>query len=144
MSKEAIHTSKAPTALGPYSQAVRAGYTVYLSGQLGIDPPSGNLVEGIEAQTRQVFANLRAVAEAASGSLDDVVKLTILLVDLADFAIVNDIMAACFKTPYPARATYQVVALPKGARIEVEGVLELGRIAEPTWPGGRSAIPGKA
>jgi len=144
MSKEAIHTSKAPTALGPYSQAVRAGYTVYLSGQLGIDPSSGNLVEGIEAQTRQVFANLRAVAEAASGSLDDVVKLTILLVDLADFAIVNDIMASCFNDPYPARATYQVVALPKAARIEVDGVLELGRIAEPTWPGGRSAIPDKA
>jgi reactive intermediate/imine deaminase len=144
MSKEAIHTSKAPTALGPYSQAIRAGYTVYLSGQLGIDPPSGNLVEGIEAQTRQVFANLRSVAEAAGGSLEDVVKLTILLIDLADFAKVNDIMAACFKTPYPARATYQVVALPKGARIEVEGVLELGRIAEPTWPGSRSAIPDKA
>ena len=144
MSKEAIHTSKAPTALGPYSQAVRAGYTVYLSGQLGIDPPSGNLVEGIEAQARQVFANLRAVAEAAGGSLDDVVKLTLLLVDLADFAIVNDIMATCFQTPYPARATYQVVALPKGARIEVEGVLELGRIAEPKWPGARPAIPDQA
>ena len=92
MSKQAIHTSKAPTALGPYSQAIRAGYTVYLSGQVGIDPPSGDLVKGIEAQTRQVFANLRAVAEAAGGSLDDIVKLTILMVDLADFAKVNDIM----------------------------------------------------
>jgi reactive intermediate/imine deaminase len=141
MSKQAIHTSKAPTALGPYSQAIRAGYTVYLSGQIGIDPPSGNLRDGIEAQTRQVFANLRAVAEAAGGSLDDVVKLTVLLVDLADFAKVNDIMASCFSTPYPARATYQVSALPKGARIEVEGVLELGRVAEPTWPGGRSPSP---
>lgn len=135
MSKQAIHTSKAPTALGPYSQAIRVGYTVYLSGQLGIDPPSGNLREGIEAQTRQVFANLRAVAEAAGGSLEDMVKLTILLIDLADFAKVNDIMASCFEAPYPARATYQVAGLPKAARIEVEGVLELGRIAEATWPG---------
>lgn len=144
MSKQAIHTSKAPTALGPYSQGIRAGYTVYLSGQIGIDPPSGNLREGIEAQTRQVFANLRAVAEAAGGSLDDVVKLTVLLIDLADFAKVNDIMASCFSAPYPARATYQVAALPKGARIEVEGVLELGRVAEPAWPGGRSQISDKA
>jgi reactive intermediate/imine deaminase len=144
MSKQAIHTSKAPTALGPYSQAIRAGYTVYLSGQVGIDPLSGNLVQGIEAQTRQVFANLRAVAEAAGGSLDDIVKLTILMVDLADFAKVNDIMASCFNTPYPARATYQVAALPKAALIEVEGVLELGRIAEPTRPGARSQISDKA
>jgi reactive intermediate/imine deaminase len=144
MSKEAIHTSKAPTALGPYSQAIRAGYSVYLSGQIGIDPPTGNLVEGIEAQTRQVFANLRAVAEAAGGSLDDVVKLTVLLVDLADFAKVNDIMASTFGAPYPARATYQVTALPKGARIEVEGMLELGRIVEPTRPGGRSPSPGQS
>jgi reactive intermediate/imine deaminase len=143
MSKQAIHTSKAPTALGPYSQAIRVGYTVYLSGQLGIDPPNGNLQDGIEAQTRQVFANLRAVAEAAGGSLDDIVKLTILLVDLADFAKVNDIMASCFSAPYPARATYQVAALPKAARIEVEGVLELGRIAEPTRPGERSRLPAK-
>ena len=144
MSKEAIHTSKAPTALGPYSQAIRAGYTVYLSGQIGIDPASGNLREGVEAQARQVFANLRAVAEAAGGSLDDVVKLTLLLVDLADFAKVNDIMASSFSAPYPARATYQVAALPKAARIEVEGVLELGRIAESTWPGGRSSLPDRA
>ena len=144
MSKEAIHTSKAPTALGPYSQAIRAGYSVYLSGQIGIDPPTGNLVEGIEAQTRQVFANLRAVAEAAGGSLDDVVKLTVLLVDLADFAKVNDIMASTFGAPYPARATYQVTALPKGALIEVEGMLELGRIVEPTRPGGRSPSPGQS
>jgi 2-iminobutanoate/2-iminopropanoate deaminase len=144
MSKEAIHTSKAPTALGPYSQAIRAGYTVYLSGQIGIDPASGNLREGVEGQTRQVFANLRAVAEAAGGSLDDVVKLTLLLVDLADFAKVNDIMASFFSAPYPARATYQVAALPKAARIEVEGVLELGRIAESTWPGERSSLPDRA
>ncbi|HEY7943680.1 MAG TPA: RidA family protein [Casimicrobiaceae bacterium] len=143
MSKQAIQTSKAPTALGPYSQAVRVGYTVYLSGQLGIDPASGNLREGTEAQARQVFDNLRAVAEAAGGSLDDIVKLTILLIDLADFAKVNDIMAACFVAPYPARATYQVAALPKAARIEVEGVLELGRVAEPTWPGGRSPFSDK-
>ncbi|MGH8714329.1 MAG: RidA family protein [Casimicrobiaceae bacterium] len=143
MSKEAIQTSRAPTALGPYSQAIRAGYTVYLSGQIGIDPASGNLCEGIEAQARQVFDNLRAVAEAAGGSLDDVVKLSILLADMADFSKVNDIMAACFTAPYPARATCQVVALPKAARIEVEGILELGRVAEPTWPGGRSPFSDK-
>src|SRR4029078_4367033 len=135
MSKETIPASKAPTALGPYSQAVRAGYTVYLSGQLGIDPPSGHLVQGIEAQTRQGFAHLRAGPEAAGGSLDDIVKLTILMVDLADFAKVNDIMASCFNTPSPARATYQGTALAKAALMEMEGVLELGRIAEPTWPG---------
>ena len=143
MGKRAIHTDQAPKALGPYSQAIRAGYTVYLSGQLGIDPASGNLRDGIEAQARQVFDNLSAVAQAAGGSLDDIVKLTILLADLADFAKVNDIMATFFAAPYPARATYQVAALPKAARIEVEGVLELSHVAEPTWPGGRSPFSDK-
>ena len=122
MSKEAIHSKHAPAALGPYSQAMRAGNTVYLSGQLGLDPATGNLVEGVEAQTHQVFRNLRAVAQAAGGELDDIVKLTILLADLADFAKVNEIMATYFKAPYPARATYQVAALPKGARIEIEAI----------------------
>jgi reactive intermediate/imine deaminase len=123
MPKEAIHSKHAPAALGPYSQGVRAGNTVYLSGQLGLDPANGNLAEGIDAQAHQVFRNLRAVAQAAGGELDDVVKLTILMADLADFGKVNEIMATYFKAPYPARATYQVAALPKAARLEVEAIL---------------------
>jgi reactive intermediate/imine deaminase len=125
MSKEAIHTDKAPAAIGPYSQAIRAGSTVYLSGQLGLDPATGNLREGIEAQTRQALDNLGAVAGAAGGSLDDIVKLTLLLLDMGDFAKVNEIMAARFSKPFPARATYQVAGLPKGGRIEIEAVLVL-------------------
>jgi 2-iminobutanoate/2-iminopropanoate deaminase len=125
MRKEVIHTASAPAAIGPYSQAVRAGNTVYLSGQLGLDPTTGNLREGVEAQTRQVLDNLQAVAAAAGGSLDDIVKLTLLLADLGDFAKVNEIMAVRLKQPYPARATYQVAALPKAGRIEVEAVLVL-------------------
>ncbi len=125
MHKQAIHTASAPAAIGPYSQAIRAGNTVYLSGQLGLDPATGNLREGVEAQTRQVLDNLQAVAVAAGGSLDDIVKVTLLLADLGDFATVNEIMAARFKKPYPARTTYQVAALPKAGRIEVEAVLVL-------------------
>lgn len=125
MTKHAISSPDAPAALGPYSQAVRAGHTVYLSGQLGLDPKTGNMVGGIEAQTHQVFANLRAVAVAAGGTLDDMVKLSILMQDLADFGKVNEIMATYFKQPYPARATYQVAALPKAALIEIEGILVL-------------------
>ena len=125
MSKNAISTADAPAALGPYSQAIRAGHTVYLSGQLGLDPKSGNLVDGIEAQSHQVFGNLRAVAVAAGGTLDDMVKLTILMQNLADFAKVNEIMSGYFKQPYPARATYQVAALPRGGLIEIEGILVL-------------------
>lgn len=132
MTKIAIHSPDAPAAIGPYSQAIRAGHTVYLSGQIGLDPRSGNLVDGIEAQTQQVFANLRAVARAAGGSLDDIVKLSILMVDLAAFATVNEIMGGHFSQPYPARATYQVAALPKGALIEVEAILVLpGLAADP-------------
>ena len=123
MSKTVIHSKSAPAAIGPYSQAVRAGGTVYLSGQIGLDPATGNLVEGIEAQTHQVLKNLRAVAQAAGGELDDIVKLTLLMADLADFAKVNEIMATYFKPPYPARATYQVAALPKAAKLEVEGIM---------------------
>jgi reactive intermediate/imine deaminase len=126
MGKDAVHSRHAPAALGPYSQGVRAGSTVYLSGQLGLDPVTGELADGVEAQTHQLLRNLRAIAQAAGGELDDIVKLTLLLADLADFAKVNDIMASYFKPPYPARATYQVAALPKGARIEVEGILVLG------------------
>ena len=125
MSKDAIQTSNAPAAIGPYSQAIRAGHTVYLSGQIGLDPATGNLRDGLEAQTRQVIANLKAVVEAAGGSLNDIVKLTLLLADMADFAAVNEILAKSFTPPYPARATYQVAALPKSARVEIEGVLVL-------------------
>ena len=125
MTKHAISSPDAPAALGPYSQAIRAGHTVYLSGQLGLDPKTGNLVDGIEAQAHQVFRNLRAVALAAGGGLDHVVKLTILMQNLADFAKVNEIMAEYFSRPYPARATYQVAALPRAALIEIEGVLVL-------------------
>ena len=126
MPKEVIHSKHAPTAIGPYSQGVRVGNTVYLSGQLGLDPATGNLVEGIDAQAHQVFRNLRAVAQAAGGELDDIVKLTLLLADLADFAKVNEIMTTYFKPPYPARATYQVAALPKAGRLEVEAILVRG------------------
>jgi len=125
LSKDAIHSKHAPAAIGPYSQAIRAGTTVYLSGQIGLDPVTGNLVDGVAAQAHQVLKNLRAVAQAAGGELDHIVKVTLLLADLADFAQVNDIMAEYFKPPYPARATYQVVALPKGARVEIEGILVL-------------------
>ncbi len=129
MSKQAITSKHAPAALGPYSQGVRAGATVYLSGQLGLDPATGSLADGVEAQTHQVFKNLRAVAQAAGGELDDIVKLTILMADLAHFAKVNEIMAAYFRPPYPARATYQVAALPRAAQIEIEGVLVLTQAA---------------
>jgi reactive intermediate/imine deaminase len=126
MTRQQIQSADAPAAIGPYSQAIRAGATVYLSGQIPLDPKTGQLVEGaIDAQAHQVFKNLRAVASAAGGSLDDAVKLSILLTDLADFAKVNEIMATYFKAPYPARATYQVAGLPRGARIEVEGILVL-------------------
>jgi reactive intermediate/imine deaminase len=125
MTKHAISSADAPAALGPYSQAIRAGSTVYLSGQLGLDPVTGILVESIEAQTHQVFLNLRAVATAAGGSLDDMVKLSILMQDLGDFAKVNEIMSSYFKQPSPARATYQVAALPRAALIEFVGNLVL-------------------
>ena len=125
MSKDAIQTKEAPAAIGPYSQAIRAGNTVYLSGQIGLDPATGAMVEGLEAQAHRVFANLRAVAQAAGGGLDDIVKLSILMVDLAGFAQINAIMATYFTAPFPARATYQVAALPRGGLIEVEAILVL-------------------
>ena len=136
MSKDIIQTPSAPAAIGPYSQAVRVGATVYLSGQIGLDPATGNLREGVEAQTRQVIANLTAVAQAAGGSLDDIVKITLLLADMADFTTVNDILAKSFAAPYPARATYQVAALPKAARVEIEGVLILQPVGARALPGG--------
>lgn len=125
MKREVVHTDAAPKAIGPYSQAIRVGDTVYLSGQIGLDPATGQLVEGLAGQTHRVLQNLRAVCEAAGGTLDDIVKVTLLLADIADFANVNAIMTEYFKPPYPARATYQVAALPKGASVEVEGILVL-------------------
>ena len=123
----AIKTAHAPAAIGPYSQAVRAGDTVYLSGQVPFDPATMQLVTGdIEVQARRVFENLKAVAEAAGGSLAHAVKLTIFLTDLASFARVNEVMAAYFAQPYPARSTIGVAALPRGAQIEIECVLHLG------------------
>lgn len=126
-SKQIISTAAAPQAIGTYSQAVRAGDTVYLSGQIGLDPASMQLVEGIEAQVRRVFDNLAAVAAAAGGSLADVVKLNIFLTDLGHFALVNSIMAEYFQQPYPARAAVGVASLPRGALVEADGVMVLTR-----------------
>lgn len=122
--KAIISTSKAPAAIGPYSQAVKAGNTVYLSGQIPLHPESMELVEGgIEAQAAQVFSNLSAVAQAAGGDLGDAVKINISLIDLGDFGAVNEVMKQFFREPYPARACVQVAALPRGASIEVEAIL---------------------
>jgi reactive intermediate/imine deaminase len=127
MSRQSIQTGRAPQAIGTYSQAVRAGDTVYLSGQVAFDPATMQLVTGdMEAQARRVFENLKAVAEAAGGSLAQAVKLTIFLTDLANFAKVNEVMATYFAKPYPARSTVGVAALPRGAQIEIECVLHLG------------------
>lgn len=124
--RAAIHTTDAPQAIGPYSQAVKAENVVYLSGQVPFDPASMELVRGdIAAQTERVFANLRAVARAAGGDLNQIVKLTIFLTDLVDFAAVNAVMAAQFAQPYPARSTVQVAALPRGAQLEIEAIMVL-------------------
>ena len=125
MAKKIIQTDAAPKAIGAYSQAVRAGQTVYLSGQIGLDPASMQLVEGIEAQIARVFENLKAVAQATGGGLDDVVKLTVFLTDLGHFARVNEIMAKYFHEPYPARAAVGVATLPRGALVEMDAVLVL-------------------
>jgi len=127
MPPEIISTDRAPAAIGTYSQAVRAGNTVYLSGQIPLDPATMQLVTGIDAQIRQVFDNLAAVAAAAGGSLADVVKLTVYLTDLGHFALVNQIMAAYFQPPYPARAVIGVAALPRGAPVEMDAVMVLRR-----------------
>jgi reactive intermediate/imine deaminase len=127
MSRKAIHTERAPQAIGTYSQAVRAGDTVYLSGQIPFDPATRELITGnIEAEIRRVFENLKAVAEAAGGTLAQAVKVNVYLTDLAHFAKVNEIMATYFPQPYPARAAVGVAALPRGARVEAECVLYLG------------------
>ena len=123
MPKAVISTPHAPSAIGTYSQAVRCGDTIYLSGQIGLDPATMQLVEGIDAQVKRVFDNLKAVAEAAGASLNDAAKLTIYLTDLAHFAKVNETMAAYFTQPYPARAAVGVASLPRGALVEADAIL---------------------
>jgi reactive intermediate/imine deaminase len=125
--KAAINTQKAPAAIGPYSQAIKAGNTVYMSGQIPLDPATMTLVEGdVEAQTRQVFNNLKAVCEEAAGSLSDIVKLNLYLVELEHFAVVNGVMEEFFTAPFPARAAVGVKALPKGSQVEAEAVMVIG------------------
>jgi reactive intermediate/imine deaminase len=126
MSKTIIASADAPAAIGTYSQAVKAGNTVYLSGQIGLDPASMQLVDGIEAQIHRVFGNLRAVAMAAGGTLADVVKLNVFLTDLGHFTQVNEIMAQYFIQPYPARAAVGVASLPRGALVEADAVMVIG------------------
>lgn len=127
MSLNAVTSDRAPAAIGPYSQAIQAGATVYLSGQIPLDPASGELVAGdVEAQAVRVFENLKAVAQAAGGSLRQAVKVNIYLTDLAHFATVNAVMARYFEPPYPARATLGVAALPRGAAVEADAILVLG------------------
>ena len=126
MTRTIIQTDQAPQAIGTYSQAVKTGNTVYMSGQIPLDPASMELVDGdMAAQIRRVFDNLTAVCEAAGGSLNDIVKLNVFLPDLGHFALVNEIMAGYFSEPYPARAAVGVASLPKGAQVEMDAVMEL-------------------
>ena len=126
MPKAVISTPHAPSAIGTYSQALRCGNTIYLSGQIGLDPASMQLVEGIDAQIKRVFDNLQAVAVAAGATLDDAARVTIYLTDLAHFAKVNETMAVYFKQPYPARAAIGVASLPRGALVEADAILVTG------------------
>lgn len=127
MSRTPIHTDQAPAAIGPYSQAVRMGNTVFLSGQIPLDPATGELVGGdISAQARRAFDNLRAVCEAAGGSLAQIARLGLYVTDLGDFAAVNAVMADYFDAPYPARSTIEVSGLPKGATFEVDAIMVVG------------------
>jgi endoribonuclease L-PSP len=131
MSHQAIHTASAPAALGPYSQAIAAdfafpGTVLFCSGQIGLDPATGELAQGFEAQVERAFANLKAVIEAAGGDLSGVVKLTLFLTDLAHFGTVNAKMEQIFVKPYPARSTIGVASLPKGALFEVEAIVKIG------------------
>ena len=126
MTKTIIQTAEAPAAIGTYSQAVRVDQTVYMSGQIGLDPASMQLADGIDAQIHRVFRNLAEVAAAAGGSLADVVKLNVFLTDLGHFPRVNEIMATYFSEPYPARAAVGVAALPRGALVEADAVMVLG------------------
>ena len=123
--KHIISTNHAPAAIGTYSQAVKVGNTVYLSGQIPLDPATMQLVDGFENQVRRVFDNLKAVCEAAGGSLNDLVKVNVFLIELGNFAKVNEVMATYFEEPYPARAAVGVSALPRGAQVEIEGVMVL-------------------
>ena len=124
--RKTIHTDAAPKAIGPYSQAVRTGNTVYFSGQIPLDPATGELVTGdISFQTRRVFENLKAVCEAAGGTLGDIVRVGIYLTDLGNFAQVNAVMAEYIKEPYPARSTIGVASLPRGAQVEIDAILQL-------------------
>ena len=125
MTRKIIHSSQAPAAIGTYSQAVQVGNSIYLSGQIGLDPVSMQLAEGIDAQIRQVFENLQAVAAAAGASLNDAVKFTIYLTDLGNFAKVNETMARYLEPPYPARAALGVKELPRGALVEADAILHV-------------------
>ncbi len=125
MTRRIIHTDDAPKAIGTYSQAVRVGNTVYCSGQIGLDPKTMQMVEGIDAQIRRVLDNLKAVAEAADGTLNDAVRFTVYLTDLKHFARVNEIMATYLKEPYPARAAVGVASLPRDALVEIDTILHL-------------------
>jgi len=125
MAKQIIHTDAAPKAIGTYSQAVRCGATVYLAGQIGLDPQTMEMVAGVGPQIHRVFQNLQAVAKAAGGDLKDVVKLTVYLTDLGNFALVNEVMAGYFTAPYPARAAVGVASLPRAALVEIDAILHL-------------------
>ena len=127
MAKQAIHTGDAPEAIGTYSQAIKVGETIFISGQIPLEPGTMNIVdEGIRAQTHRVFNNLAAVVREGGGDLDDVVKLTVFLTDLSHFSVVNEVMAEYFNPPYPARAAVGVAALPKGVPIEIDAIVHLG------------------
>lgn len=131
VTKKQICTEGAPAAIGTYSQAISAGGWVFMSGQIGLDPATGECVSGgAEAQARRVFENLRAVAQAAGGSLDEIVKLTVYLTDLGDFGTVNEVMEAFFTTPFPARAAVQVAGLPRGVLVEAEAIMLKGESGE--------------
>ena len=126
MNKQVITSDNAPAAIGPYSQAIKVGNTVYLSGQIPLDPKTMEVVEGMEQQICQVFDNLSAVAEASGGKLQDIVKLNIFLTDLGHFALVNEVMSRYFQQPHPARAAIGVAALPKGVPVEMDGIMVVG------------------
>jgi reactive intermediate/imine deaminase len=125
MAKQIVHTDAAPKAIGTYSQAVRCGAAVYLSGQIGLEPATMEMVAGVGPQIHRVFQNLQAVARAAGGELKDAVKLTVYLTDLANFALVNETMAMYFQAPYPARAAVGVASLPRGALVEIDAILHI-------------------
>ncbi len=131
MFKRPVSSSKAPSAVGPYSQGLEVDGFLFLSGQIPIDPATGQLVDDIKAATTRVIERIKALAEAAGASLDNVVKTTVFLADMADFAAMNEVYAQYFKEPYPARSTIQVAALPKGARVEIESIIKLDHSTRP-------------